>query len=142
MVTATVGIDAALACLQGQSGGCVRAGIGIIPIGKAAALAKAAKAAEKAAEATKAAQGLAKIGFRSDGAHIFRKATGHLADDTAENRALIKSALDPANLRDTITLNNGTTLQKHFRDLPDVTQAWAEVRNGEITNGGLNVISR
>lgn len=148
MLTATVGIDDALACLQGQSWGCVMAGIGIIPIGKAAALAKAAKAAkgakgaEKAVEATKAAQGLGEIGFRSDVSHIFRKAKGHLADDTVENRELIKSALDPANLRDTITLKDGTTLQKYFKDLPDGTQAWAEVRNGEISNGGLNVTSR
>lgn len=65
-----------------------------------------------------------------------------LAEDTAENRALIKSALNPANLADMITLKDGTTLQKYSRSLPDGTQAWAVVRNGEITNGGLNVIPR
>lgn len=92
--------------------------------------------------AAKTVDELAEVGFRSDTSHIFRNATGHLAQDTADNRALIKSALDPANLRDTITLKDGTTLQKYFRDLPDGTQAWAEVRNGEITNGGLNVIPR
>lgn len=92
--------------------------------------------------AAKSVDDLAEVGFRSDTSHIFRDATGHLAEDTAENRALIKSALDPANLRDTITLKDGTTLQKYFSDLPDGTQAWPEIRNGEITNRGLNVIPR
>lgn len=92
--------------------------------------------------AAKSADELAAIGFRSDTSHIFRSSTGHLAEDTAENRALIQSALDPANLRDTITLKDGATLQKFFKDLPDGTQAWAEVHNGQITNGGLNVIPR
>jgi hypothetical protein len=54
----------------------------------------------------------------------------------------IRSALDPSHLRDTITLKDGSTLEKYFRTMPDGTQAWAEVRNGEITNGGLNVIPR
>jgi hypothetical protein len=98
--------------------------------------------ADGVVDAANTADELAEIGFRSDTSHIFRNATGHLARDTAENRALIKSALDPANLRDAITLKNGTTLQKYFRDLPDGTQAWAEVRNGQITNGGLNVFPR
>lgn len=40
------------------------------------------------------------------------------------------------------TLKDGTELLKYYRDLPDGTQAWAYVRNGEITNGGLNVIPR
>jgi RHS repeat-associated protein len=85
---------------------------------------------------------IATVDFRSDTAHIFRNATGHLAEDTAENRMLIRSALDPSHLRDTITLKDGSTLEKYFRTMPDGTQAWAEVRNGEITNGGLNVIPR
>lgn len=85
---------------------------------------------------------LAQIGFRSNTSHIFRNAPGHLAEDTAENRALIKSALDPANLRQTDPLKDGTLLYRYFRILPDGTQVWAEVRNGEITNGGLNDIPR
>lgn len=40
------------------------------------------------------------------------------------------------------TLKDGTELLKYYRDLPDGTQAWAYVRNGEITNGGPNVIPR
>ena len=61
---------------------------------------------------------------------------------TTADRALIQSALDPANLRDTVTLKDGSSLAKYFRTLSDGTQAWAEVRGGQITNGGLNVIPR
>jgi hypothetical protein len=93
-------------------------------------------AAEAATDATA-------VGFRSDATHIFRDAAGHFADDTAANRAIIRGAVDPANLRSTITLKDGATLSKYFQTLPDRTQAWAEVRNGTvITNGGLNVIPR
>jgi hypothetical protein len=89
------------------------------------------------------ADGAASIGFRSDATHIFRDAAGHFAEDTPANRAIIRGAVDPANLRSTITLKDGATLSKYFQTLPDGTQAWAEVRNGtEITNGGLNVIPR
>ncbi len=93
--------------------------------------------------AANAVDEFANVGFRSNPAHIFRNATGHLAEDTVENRALIQSTLDPANLRTTITLKDGSTLAKYYKTLPDGTQAWAELRNGtEITNGGLNVIPR
>ena len=93
--------------------------------------------------ATNALDDLAEVGFRSDTSHIFRDAPGHLAADTAENRALIQSALSPENLRTTITLPDGSTLAQYFRTLPDGTQVWVEVRNGlEITNGNLNVIPR
>lgn len=85
----------------------------------------------------------ASVGFRSNATHVFRDAAGHFADDTAANRAIIRGAVDPANLRSTITLKDGATLSKYFQTLPDGTQAWAEVRNGtEITNGGLNVTPR
>ena len=81
--------------------------------------------------------------FRSDTGHIFRNASGHLAQDTAEKRALIQGAFDPANLRSTVRLPDGSTLEKYFQDLPDGTQVWVEVRNGtEITNGGVNATPR
>jgi RHS repeat-associated protein len=80
--------------------------------------------------------------FRQDTAHIFRDATGHLASDTLTNRAIIQSAVDPASLRSTSTLPDGSRLHRFFRTLPDGTQAWAEVRNGQITNGGLNLTPR
>lgn len=93
--------------------------------------------------AAETATDAASVGFRSDATHIFRNAAGHFADDTAANRAIIRGAVDPANLRSTITLKDGATLSKYFQTLPDGTQAWAEVRNGtDITNGGLNVIPR
>lgn len=93
--------------------------------------------------ATNTLDDLAEVGFRSDTSHIFRDGTGHLVADTAENRALIQSALSPESLRTTITLPDGSTLAQYFRTLPNGTQVWAEVRNGlEITNGGLNVIPR
>jgi hypothetical protein len=82
------------------------------------------------------------VGFRSDVSHIFRSARGHLSQDTPENRDLIRSAIDPVHLRQSITLPGGTTLQKYFKDLPDGTQVWVEVRNDQITNGGLNDVPR
>lgn len=72
--------------------------------------------------ATNALDDLAEVGFRSDTSHIFRDAPGHLVADTAENRALIQSALSPENLRTTITLPDGSTLAQYFRTLPDGTQ--------------------
>nr|WP_169514018.1 RHS repeat-associated core domain-containing protein [Agromyces subbeticus] len=118
-------------------------GVGIVPVvgDIGAALGKSAKFAAAGADAAKTADDIA-VGFRSDTSHIFRDARGHLAEDTAENRALIQSALDPNNLRSTVTLKNGESLAKYFKTQPDGTQVWAEVRNGEITNGGLNVIPR
>jgi hypothetical protein len=81
--------------------------------------------------------------FRDDTSHIFRDARGHLPADTPANRQLIKSAIDPANVRSTTRLPDGSTLTKYFKTLPDGTQVWAEVRNGTtITNGGLNATPR
>jgi len=124
--------DDGFIAISGQVFGTLAPGIpsGITKGGRAAVL------------ATKSVDEVAQVRFRSDTPHIFRNATGHLAEDTAENRALIQSAIHPDHLRETITLNDGTTLQKYFRDLPDGTQSWAEVRNGQITNGGLNVTPR
>lgn len=96
--------------------------------------------------ATKGAAGVADDAatvFRKDTSHIFRDARGHLPTDTPGNRQLIKSAVDPANLRSTTRLPDGSTLTKYFKTLPDGTQVWAEVRNGTtITNGGLNATPR
>ena len=83
------------------------------------------------------------MAFRSDASHVFRDATGHLLEDTVANRSLIQSAIDPANLRSTINLPDGSSLAKYFRTLPDGSQVWVEVRNGvEITNGGVSAIPR
>jgi hypothetical protein len=54
---------------------------------------------------------------------------------------LIQSAIDQANLRSTDVLKDGAgTLEGYYKTLSDGTRAWAEVRGGEITNGGINVI--
>lgn len=99
--------------------------------------------AAKVGPAAKSVDALANIPFRPNTSHIFRNKTGHLLEDTADNRALIQSALSPGNQRRTDTLPDGTSIARYFRELPDGTQAWAEVRNGtQITNGGLNVIPR
>jgi hypothetical protein len=67
----------------------------------------------------------------------------HLGACEYRYRAIIRGAVDPANLRSTITLKDGSSLAKYVQNLSNGTQAWAEVRNGtEITNGGLNVMPR
>ncbi|MFE4542409.1 RHS repeat-associated core domain-containing protein [Arthrobacter sp. NPDC056727] len=132
---AVVTSDETNACLSGH-GSCPEAIIG-------AAIGAGAGKFGVGGKAAKGLLGSTSIGFRSDTSHIFRNAVGHLAEDTAENRALIQSALDPQNLRSTLTLKDGSTLEKYFKTLPDGTQVWAEVRNGqEITNGGLNGIAK
>ncbi|WP_231384252.1 RHS repeat-associated core domain-containing protein [Cellulomonas sp. URHD0024] len=99
--------------------------------------------ARAGAGAANTADELASIRFRSETSHIFRDKAGHLLEDTAENRSLIQDAVSPENLRRTTTLPDGTSIARYFKELPDGTQSWAEVRNGtEITNGGLNVIPR
>lgn len=70
--------------------------------------------------------------------HIFRDTPGHLRD-TAANRRLLQEVADEV----------GTTLgtDKYgniwsAKLLPDGTQVWIQVRNGEIINGGLNLVPR
>jgi len=71
--------------------------------------------------------------------HIFRDATGHLAEDTTANRALLQEAANnPANYLSTDA--NGVVTYR--QTLPDGTQVWAEVYNGQITNGGVNSVPR
>jgi RHS repeat-associated protein len=81
--------------------------------------------------------------FRADTAHIFRDATGHLAVDSAANRAVIQSAIGEEYLVSVTSLRQGGNLAYYTRLLPDGTQAWAQVRDGlTITNGGVNVIPK
>jgi RHS repeat-associated protein len=70
--------------------------------------------------------------------HIFRDAPGHLAEDTRENRALIEGAVNQGNYVDT----HEPGVSVYRETLPNGTQVWAEVYNGEITNGGLNATPR
>jgi hypothetical protein len=79
------------------------------------------------------------LSFRADTSHIFRDAPGHLAEDTAENRAIIQSAIDRGNLTSTTQVAGGGSVDTYKLELPDGTQAWAKVLNDKvITNGGLN----
>ena len=67
--------------------------------------------------------------------HIFREAEGHFREDTVVNRRiLIDIANRSANFRGTDRF--GTEWFTETRD--DGTQVWVHVRDGIITNGGLN----
>ncbi|MGB7127575.1 MAG: hypothetical protein WBD50_00595, partial [Candidatus Rhabdochlamydia sp.] len=65
--------------------------------------------------------------------HMFRNDEGHLSEDTPENRAYIRAAVsDPSN-RESI---NKHGVELYSKIMPDGYRAWAQVRNGIITNGG------
>ena len=81
------------------------------------------------------------VAFRADTSHIFRDAPGHLAEDTAENRALLRGAVKPDNLMG--TRGPGGSIGVYRETLSDGRQVWVEVRDGsEITNGGVNDVPR
>jgi RHS repeat-associated protein len=66
--------------------------------------------------------------------HIFREASGHLAEDTPENRSLIERVVQPDNY-----VRTGRGGEDLYREtLPDGRQAWAKVFDGAINNGGVN----
>jgi hypothetical protein len=71
--------------------------------------------------------------------HIFREAPGHLADDTTENRLLLQNAVNPDNYVSTNAVSGVSTYRQL---LPNGEQVWVEVRNGVITNGGVNQVPR
>jgi hypothetical protein len=71
-------------------------------------------------------------------AHMFRDAAGHLAEDTLANRAVIQSAADSG----VLVKATPAGVQTFYQLLPDGTQAWARVFQGEITNGGVNIVPR
>ncbi len=71
--------------------------------------------------------------------HIFRDARGHFPEDTPANRREILDAVKPENLSHARQLpGSGGTQQVYYQMRPDGTQVWVQVRNGEITNAGLN----
>jgi hypothetical protein len=66
--------------------------------------------------------------------HIFAKRRGHI-EDTAENRKLlIDTAANEANCIGTKPNGN----RWYAKELDNGTQAWVEVLNGIIQNGGVN----
>lgn len=71
---------------------------------------------------------------RNAESHMFRNSAGHV-DNSPTNRALIENtANNPANLRGPDSEGNDW----YSMQLKSGAQAWAEVRNGKITNGGIN----
>ena len=67
---------------------------------------------------------------------------GNGVSDASELAACVVRIVKPQNLFDTRTLNDGVTLYIYRMKLPSGAQVWAEVRQGEITNGGVNAIPR
>lgn len=67
--------------------------------------------------------------------HIFVEKGGHFKRDTLENRTFIQSAVDhPSNK----VATNNFGAEVYLKTMLDGTQAWAEVNNGLITDGGRN----
>lgn len=71
--------------------------------------------------------------------HMFRDAEGHFLQDNPANRAVIeKAAGSNKNLLGVDKYGNSW----YAETLPNGTQAWAEMRNGVITEGGLNQVPK
>lgn len=66
--------------------------------------------------------------------HIFADRPGHVPD-TPENRALIE---DTANKKSNYKGTDAFGKEGYTETLADGRQAWAEVRDGKIVNGGVN----
>ncbi|HEV3319322.1 MAG TPA: RHS repeat-associated core domain-containing protein [Solirubrobacteraceae bacterium] len=86
--------------------------------------------AEEAGEGIGIAEGAA--------GHIFRDADSHLAEDTPENRALIESVVKSDNHVET----KYPGVDVYRETLSNGTQVWAEVKDGSITNAGVNSTPR
>jgi RHS repeat-associated protein len=81
------------------------------------------------------ALGISNVSFPTQSSqleHIFRDATGHLAEDTLANRNLIINTISWDNYIMTDKFGN----QVFARTLDDGTEVWALVRNGIIQNAG------
>lgn len=70
---------------------------------------------------------------------VMRRATSW---DTFANRQLIQGIIKPENSPFVKYLADGSSLTTYRSTLPNGSQIWAEVRNGEITNAGINAIPR
>jgi hypothetical protein len=67
--------------------------------------------------------------------HIFRDAIGHFSEDTRVNRrSLIEAASRESNFLGTDRFGNDWFAETRG----DRTQLWTRVRDGKITNGGIN----
>ncbi|HLY44256.1 MAG TPA: hypothetical protein VKQ73_01650 [Stellaceae bacterium] len=67
--------------------------------------------------------------------HIFRNARGHFGEDTPVNRRIL---LDVANRPENFLGTDVFGTDWFMTTLGDGTQIWVHVRDGKITNGGLN----
>ena len=70
--------------------------------------------------------------------HIFRQAEGHVTD-TPENRGLL---LEVANDEKASLTPDQYGNEWSMKILPNGKQAWTQVRNGKIVNGGINAMPR
>ncbi len=71
--------------------------------------------------------------------HIFRNAEGHLKSDTPENRKLLLDlANDPAHRLGIDQFGNTWAARTGH----DGRQAWVQIRDDRITNGGINPEAR
>src|SRR6185312_13967713 len=71
--------------------------------------------------------------------HIFRNAEGHFPKDTLANReVLIAGTGRPENFLGADRYGNGWWAELRA----DRTQIWVQVREGRITNGGVNISPR
>ena len=71
--------------------------------------------------------------------HIFRKAKGHLAEDTPANRALLEDVANDPTCRLGTDMNGNVW---YARLQADGSQIWVRVRGTEITDGGVNTVPR
>jgi len=111
----------------------------------AAAEAAGAEAAGAEAAGAEAAGGeAAEIGTseatiaEDNAGHIFREAEGHLADTPANRKLLTDTASKAENYLGKDNWGN----HWYAETRPDGSQVWAQVRNGQIRNGGLNSTAR
>jgi RHS repeat-associated protein len=70
--------------------------------------------------------------------HIFRDASGHMIEDTFDNRKLLTDTLSSRNFVKTDEFGNNW----FARLLDNGTEVWVKVRNGMIRNGGINPIPK
>jgi RHS repeat-associated protein len=143
-VIATVVVAAAVGCVVATDGACIEAIAAIAGGGGAVVAENEATVIEDTAPLdTAVVDDLAATAStdyqicEDNAGHIF--SAKHLIADTLENRQLLMStANNPANYVST----NSTGVQTFRQMLPDGTQAWAEVFDGEIKNGGINRVPR